>query len=96
MAYTLKMNLGGEKSRGERHYEGESSSVPAALLLFLLLHEDGGVRVGFLGVLVGLGGVLHGLARVLVSGDVVFFAVVDGGRAVCVRGKVVILSGFLM
>jgi hypothetical protein len=42
--------------------------------------------MGVQGSLVSFEGVLHGLFGVLVSGEVVFFAVVDGGGAMGVGG----------
>jgi hypothetical protein len=54
-----------------------------------LLGKHGGFLKSFLGGLVGLGGVFHRLPRVLVSGLVVFLAVMRGGDTMSVRGKFV-------
>jgi len=49
-----------------------------------------------LGRLVGFERKLHGLLGVLMSGQVIFFAMMHRGSAMCVRGLFVKFSGALM
>jgi hypothetical protein len=72
--------------------EAESS----AFLFFLPTGKHGGLFEGFLGLLEGLGRVFHRLLGVLVSGLMIFLAVMRRGYAMGVRGKLVKLSGSLM
>jgi hypothetical protein len=57
-------------------------------LLRFLMRELGG--------LMGFERKLHGLLGVFMASEVIFFAVMHGGRAMCVRGQFVEFGGTLM
>jgi len=74
----------------------EAATEASAFLRSLAAGKHGGLFEGFLGLPVGLGRMFHRLLGVLVSGLVIFLAVMRRGGAVRVRGLLVKLSGSLM
>jgi len=74
----------------------EAATEESAFLRFLAAGKHGGLFEGFLRLPVGLHRMFHRLLGLLVSGLVIFLAVMRRGGAVRVRGLLVKLSGSLM
>ncbi len=74
----------------------QKTEVETSVFLRSLPGKHGGLRERFLRLLVGLGRMFHRLFGVLVSGLMIFLAVMHRGYAMSVRGKLVKLSSPLV